>query len=70
MAEFHLREKGEELGDPERVEPRLLGVEMSQLRWFKHLIRMSPFRVVPGMSIWGRPRTRWRDYISSLAWEH
>lgn len=69
VAGFSLREKGEEFGDPEGVEPRLLGVEMSQLKWFKHLIRMPPFRVVPGTSIWGRPRTHWWDYISSLARE-
>jgi len=60
------------------VEPLLLRIERSQLRWFGHLIRMPPgrlplevFRARPtGRSPRGRPRTRWRDYISLLAWEH
>uniref|UniRef100_A0AAQ4R3P6 Reverse transcriptase domain-containing protein n=1 Tax=Gasterosteus aculeatus aculeatus TaxID=481459 RepID=A0AAQ4R3P6_GASAC len=64
----------EELG----VEPLLLCVERSQLRWFGHLVRMPPgrlprevFQARPaGKRPRGRPRTRWRDYISALAWEH
>ena len=60
------------------VEPLLLRVERSQLRWFGHLTRMPPgrlplevFRARPtGRRPRGRPRTRWRDYISLLAWEH
>ena len=60
------------------VEPLLLRVERSQLRWFRHLTRMPPgrlplevFRARPtGRRPRGRPRTRWRDYISLLAWEH
>ncbi|KAI3374045.1 hypothetical protein L3Q82_022600 [Scortum barcoo] len=63
----------EELG----VEPLLLHIERSQLRWLGHLFRMPPGRlpreVLPGMShreeAQGRPRTRWRDYVSRLAWE-
>uniref|UniRef100_A0A8D3C086 Reverse transcriptase domain-containing protein n=1 Tax=Scophthalmus maximus TaxID=52904 RepID=A0A8D3C086_SCOMX len=63
----------EELG----VEPLLLCVERSQLRWFGHLVRMPPgrlpwevFQARPaGKRPRGRPRTRWRDYISTLAWE-
>ncbi|KAK5925540.1 hypothetical protein CgunFtcFv8_018055 [Champsocephalus gunnari] len=59
------------------VEPLLLRVERSQLRWFGHLVRMPPgrlprevFQAHPaGRRPRGRPRTRWRDYISSLAWE-
>lgn len=59
------------------VEPLLLRVERSQLRWFGHLIRMPPgrlplevFRARPtGRRPRGRPRARWRDYISLLAWE-
>ena len=58
------------------VEPLLLRVERSQLRWFT-LTRMPPgrlplevFRARPtGRRPRGRPRTRWRDYISLLAWE-
>ncbi|TWW55291.1 hypothetical protein D4764_09G0003400 [Takifugu flavidus] len=63
----------EELG----VEPLLLRVERSQMRWLGHLVRMPPgclpgevFRACPsGRRPPGRPRTRWRDYVSQLAWE-
>ncbi|KAJ7991217.1 hypothetical protein DPEC_G00295030 [Dallia pectoralis] len=63
----------EELGE----ELLLLCVERSQLRWFGHLVRMPPgrlprevFQARPaGRRPRGRPRTRWRDYISTLAWE-
>ncbi|KAK3566178.1 hypothetical protein QTP86_028416 [Hemibagrus guttatus] len=63
----------EELG----VEPLLLHIERGQLRWLGHLFRMPPgrlpgevFRACPtGKRPWGRPRTRWRDYVSRLAWE-
>uniref|UniRef100_A0A3B4BI15 Ethanolamine kinase n=1 Tax=Periophthalmus magnuspinnatus TaxID=409849 RepID=A0A3B4BI15_9GOBI len=63
----------EELG----VEPLLLHVERNQLRWLGHLLRMPPGRL-PREVFWacptgrrprGRPRTRWRDYVSRLAWE-
>ncbi|TWW71157.1 hypothetical protein D4764_17G0006400 [Takifugu flavidus] len=58
----------EELG----VEPLLLRVEKSQMRWLGHLVRMPPGRL-PGEVFRacsssrrppGRPRTRWRDYVS------
>ncbi|XP_048880792.1 uncharacterized protein LOC125748552 [Brienomyrus brachyistius] len=60
-----------------RVEPLLLRIERSQMRWLGHLIRMPPgrlpgevFRACPtGRRPRGRPRTRWRDYVSRLAWE-
>ncbi|KAK3531112.1 hypothetical protein QTP70_011064 [Hemibagrus guttatus] len=63
----------EELG----VEPLLLHIERGQLRCFGHLFRMPPgclpgevFRACPtGKRPRGRPRTRWRDYVSRLAWE-
>ncbi|KAK3558815.1 hypothetical protein QTP86_028745, partial [Hemibagrus guttatus] len=63
----------EELG----VEPLLLHIERGQLRWLRHLFRMPPgrlsgeaFRACPtGKRPRGRPRTRWRDYVSRLAWE-
>ena len=59
------------------VEPLLLHVERSQLRWLGHLFRMPPgrlpaevFRTSPiGRRPRGRPRTRWRDYVSQLALE-
>ncbi|XP_056896310.1 transmembrane protein 269 isoform X2 [Takifugu flavidus] len=64
----------EELG----VEPLLLRVERSQMGWLGHLVRMPPgrlpgevFRACPsGRRPPGRPRTRWRDYVSRLVWEH
>ncbi|KAK3506410.1 hypothetical protein QTP70_009330 [Hemibagrus guttatus] len=63
----------EELG----VEPLLLHIERGQLRWLRHLFRMPPgrlpgevFRACPtGTRPQGRPRTRWRDHVSRLAWE-
>uniref|UniRef100_A0A674NTV4 Reverse transcriptase domain-containing protein n=1 Tax=Takifugu rubripes TaxID=31033 RepID=A0A674NTV4_TAKRU len=63
----------EELG----VESLLLRVERSQMGWLGHLVRMPPgrlpgevFRACPsGKRPPGRPRTRWRDYVSRLAWE-
>ncbi|TWW57747.1 R2DM Retrovirus-related Pol polyprotein from type II retrotransposable element [Takifugu flavidus] len=62
----------EELG----VESLLLRVERSQMGWLGHLVRMPPgrlpgevFRACPsGKRPPGRPRTRWRDYVSRLAW--
>ena len=63
----------EELG----VDPLLLRVERSQMRWLRHLVRMPPgrlpgevFRARPtGRRPRGRRRTCWRDYVSRLAWE-
>ncbi|KAK3543704.1 hypothetical protein QTP70_027204 [Hemibagrus guttatus] len=60
-----------------RVEPLLLHIERGQLRWLGHLFRMplgrlpgEVFRACPtGKRPRGRPRTRWRDYVSRLAWE-
>jgi len=60
-----------------RFEPLLLHVERSQLRWLGHLVRMPPGRLPgevflarpTGRRPWRRPRTRWRDYVSQLAWE-
>uniref|UniRef100_A0A8C6NQZ4 Reverse transcriptase domain-containing protein n=1 Tax=Nothobranchius furzeri TaxID=105023 RepID=A0A8C6NQZ4_NOTFU len=60
-----------------RVDPLLLSIERSQLRWLGHLVRMPPGRL-PGEVFRacptrrrpkGRPRTRWRDYVSHLARE-
>uniref|UniRef100_A0A8C6KZ86 Reverse transcriptase domain-containing protein n=1 Tax=Nothobranchius furzeri TaxID=105023 RepID=A0A8C6KZ86_NOTFU len=59
------------------VDPLLLHIERSQLRWLGHLVRMPPgrlpgevFRARPtGRRPKGRPRTRWRDYVSHLARE-
>ncbi|TKS65499.1 putative uncharacterized transposon-derived protein [Collichthys lucidus] len=60
-----------------RVELLLLRMERNQLRWLRHLVRMPPGSLL-GEMYWarpsgrqprGRPRTRWRDYVSQLAWE-
>ncbi len=61
-----------------RVKPLLLCIERSQLRWFGHLARMPPgclpremLQVRPaGRRPWGSLKSRWRDYISALAWEY
>ncbi|KAK3555124.1 hypothetical protein QTP86_010013 [Hemibagrus guttatus] len=61
-----------------RVEPLLLHIERGQLRWLGHLFWMPPgclpgevFRACPtGKRPRGRLRTRWRDYVSRLTWEH
>ncbi|XP_061735811.1 si:dkey-100n23.5 isoform X4 [Nerophis ophidion] len=60
-----------------KVKPLLLHIKRSQMRWFGHLVRMPPvrlpsevFRARPtGRRPRGRPRTRWEDYVSRLAWE-
>ncbi|KAK3516010.1 hypothetical protein QTP70_000994 [Hemibagrus guttatus] len=61
----------EELG----VEPLLLHIERGQLWWLAHLFWMPPGRL-PGEVFRacptekrprGRPKTRWRDYVSRLA---
>uniref|UniRef100_A0A8C6Q6L6 Reverse transcriptase domain-containing protein n=1 Tax=Nothobranchius furzeri TaxID=105023 RepID=A0A8C6Q6L6_NOTFU len=59
------------------VDPLLLPIERSQLRWLGHLVRMPP-GCLPGEVFWarptgrrpkGRPRTRWRDFVCHLARE-
>ncbi|KAK3519754.1 hypothetical protein QTP70_003889 [Hemibagrus guttatus] len=63
----------EELG----VELLLLHIERGQLRWLGHLFQMPPGRLPgevfqacsTGKRPRGRPRTRWRDYVSRLTWE-
>ncbi|KAK3540202.1 hypothetical protein QTP70_028393 [Hemibagrus guttatus] len=60
-----------------REGPLLLHIERGQLRWLGHLFRMPPGRLPgevfwacpTGKRPWGRPRTRWRDYVFRLAWE-
>ena len=54
----------------------LLRIERSQLRWFSHVPRMSQERLSrqallakpSGKRPRGRPRPRWSNYISDLAW--
>ena len=58
------------------IEPLLLRIERSQLRWFGHVSRM-PQEGLPKQALLakangrrpvGRPRTRWTDYIEDLGW--
>ena len=58
------------------IEPLLLRIERSQLRWFGHVSRMPQERLpkqalhakANGRRPVGRPRTRWTDYIVDLGW--
>ena len=58
------------------IEPLLLRIERSQLRWFGHVSRMPQERLpkqalhakANGRRPVGRPRTRWTDYIDDLGW--
>ena len=58
------------------IEPLLLRIEKSQLRWFGHVCRMPQERLarqvlqaIPtGKRPRGRPKTRWCHHISDLAW--
>ena len=58
------------------IEPLLLRIERSQLRWFGHVSRMPQERLpkqalrakANGKRPVGRPRTRWTDYIEDLGW--
>ena len=58
------------------IEPLLLQIERSQLRWFGHVSRMPQERLpkqallakADGRRPVGQPRTRWTDYIKDLGW--
>ena len=58
------------------IEPLLLRIERSQLRWFGLASRMPQERLpkqalhakANGRRPVGRPRTRWTDYIEDLGW--
>ena len=58
------------------IEPLLLRIERSQLRWFGHVSRMPQERLpkqalrpkANGRRPVGRPRTRWTDHIEDLGW--
>ncbi|TWW64247.1 hypothetical protein D4764_03G0012550 [Takifugu flavidus] len=51
------------------VEPLLLHIERSQLGWLGHLARMPSGRLPLEVFQTCPTGTRWRDYISRLAWE-
>ena len=58
------------------IEPLLLRIERSQLRWFGHVSKMPQERLpkqalhakANGRRPVGRPRTRWTDHIEDLGW--
>ena len=58
------------------IEPLLLRIERSQLRWFGHMNRMPEERLPKqvllaretGKRPVGRPRTRWQNYVEDLGW--
>ena len=58
------------------IEPLLLRIERSQLRWFGHVSRMPQETLskqallakANGRRPVGRPRFRWTDYIKDLGW--
>ena len=74
--EFTLRDKVRscEIRKVLNFEP-LLRIERSQLRWFGHVTKMSQKKLAEHVLLVtltekeprGRPRTRWLDYISDLA---
>ena len=58
------------------IEPLLLQIEKSQLRWFGHVSRMPQERLSKQALLAkanrrrpvGRPRNRWTNYIEDLGW--
>ena len=58
------------------IEPLLLRIERSQLRWFGHVSRMPQERLpkqallakANGRRPVGRPRNGWTNYIEDLGW--
>ena len=60
------------------IEPLLLRIERSQLRWFGHVSRMPQerfpkqalFAKANGRRPVGRFRTRWTDYIEDFGWNY
>jgi len=58
------------------IEPLLLRIERSQLRWFGHVSIMPKKRLpiqallvkVKGKRLVGQPRTCWEDYIGDIGW--
>ena len=59
-----------------KIEPLVLRIERSHLRWFSAVSRMPQTRLpkqalhakANGRRPVGRPRTRWNNYIEDLRW--
>ena len=72
---FH-KVRSSEIQKSLNIEPLLLRIERSQLRWFGHVSRMPQERLpkqallakANGRRPVGRPKTRWTDYIEDLGW--
>ena len=68
--------RSSEIRKSPNIEPLLLRIERSQLRWFGHLSRMSRERLpkqallakANGRRPIGRRGTRWTNYIEYLEW--
>jgi exonuclease III len=68
------RLRNDSIREAVNLEPLLLQVERSQLRWLGHVIRMDPerlprrllFATPAGSRPRGRPRTRWTDQIDAF----
>ena len=68
--------RSSEIQKPLNIEPLLLRIKRSQLRWFGHLSRLPQERLpkqalltkANGRRPVGRPRTRWTDCIEDLGW--
>ena len=68
--------RSSEIQKSRNIEPLLLRIERSQLRWFGHVSKMSQERLpeqallakANGRRPVGRPRTRWTNYFEDLGW--
>ena len=79
VADLKLRDqvKSSSIRESLQIEPLLIHIERSQLRWLGHVLRMPPnrlpnqvFQAVPtGRRPEGRPRTSWRKYMEKLLQE-
>ena len=68
--------KSTNIRQPLNMEPLLLRIERSQLRWYSHVTLISHERTAKqlmdalpsGKRPRGRPRNRWRNYVEDLVW--
>ena len=70
------KEHSSEIQKSLNIEPLLLRIERSQLRWFGHVSRMPQERLpkqallakANGRRPVGRPRTRWTNCVEDFGW--